>query len=201
MPPSKKKSARKTRSKNSFGTNEFPKYVIKKNNGYASVDMTLTGNDKFIVESKGLFYVKQKNDNRVSIKTSTRGILSGIARMFSGEELFVNTISAPETGKAVITFGGCMPGDVLDLRIDPGETFFASKGSYIAGSDNIKVKAGVKVRGVLSGEGAVLTKIVNTSETPGLVFLTGYGSFEKICFSLSSLEKKMKLLSFQKKER
>ena len=176
----KKTPARKTLSKNSFGTNDFPEYNIKKNNGFASVDMTLTGNDKFVVESKGLFYIEQNENNQVSVETSTGGVLAGIARMFSGENLFVNTISAPKKkGKATITFGSCIPGDILDLVIAPGETFMASKGSFIAGSENIKVKAGIRMRGALSGEGAVLTKLVNESTTDGLVFLACYGGIDK----------------------
>lgn len=175
----KKIPARKTLSKNSFGTNDFPKYVIKKNNGFASVDMTLTGNDKFVVESKGLFYIEQNENNKVSVETSTRGVMAGMARIFAGENLFVNTISAPTEGKAKITFGSCIPGDILKLEIMPGETFMASKGSFVAGSENIKVKAGIRMRGLFSGEGAVLTKLVNDSETPGLVFLACYGGIDK----------------------
>lgn len=159
----------------------IPKYTISNKTDFASVTMTLHPEETFVVESGCVFNIKQKTGIKIKVKTKSGGIWKGLKRsLFSGETFFRNYFSAPKEGEVQITFGGNLPGDVLAITLKPGEKYNVSSGSYIGSSTNIEVSTKMRMRGVLTNEGAFTTKLQNTGTEDGIAFLSCFGKFNKI---------------------
>ena len=159
----------------------IPKYKINNTTDFSSVTMTLRPEETFVIESGRVFFIKQKTGKKIKIKTKSGGIWKGLKRsLLSDETFFKNYFSAPKDGPVEITFGGSMPGDILAITLKPGEKYNVSAGSFMASSENIQVKTKLRMRGMITGEGAFTTKLVNKGTENGLAFLTCFGSFNKV---------------------
>ena len=142
--------------------------------------MTLRSNEKFIIESGGILFVKQKKGKGLKMETSSGGVWGGLKRTFSGEKFFINKVSGPENGSVKVTFGGSMPGDTIAIVLKPGESYNISAGSFLASSENLEIKSTFKAKGIFTGEGAFLTTASNKSNKDQLLFLSCYGKINKV---------------------
>lgn len=91
-----------------------------------------------------------------------------------------NSVSTNSTKNGgTIAFGQCLPGDIMMITIEPGESYLLSKGVFLACTTNINVSAGFRVRGLVSigqDEGAILPKAECVGQEPGYVWVGGYGT-------------------------
>jgi len=175
------KKITKTGGKKKKYSNDIPKYRINNDGGFGSVIMNLNSEETFVLESGALFFIKQKIGQKIKVKTKTGGILSGLSRtLLSGETLFKNYLTAPKGNSAEITFGSSFPGEIIPITLKPGDKYHISSGSFLGSSANIDVKTKFKMRGLFTGEGPFLTKLTNSSDNDGLVFLACYGKIRKV---------------------
>ncbi|MEZ0319759.1 MAG: TIGR00266 family protein [Pyrobaculum sp.] len=110
------------------------------------------------------------------VKTSTGGLLSGLARaVLGGESLFFNTYVARGAG-ATLVLAPHLPGDVEYIPLK-GEEWFIQDASYLAHHGDVKVSVGWRgARGWLAQGELVWLKASGT----GGVWVSAYGAVEKI---------------------
>lgn len=104
------------------------------------------------------------------------GIGKAVARLFSGESLFLQQFKAEETSGEVMlaTF---MPGTLHVISLK-GETIQVQSGSFMAATENIDISTKVQSisKGLFGGEGFFASKISGVGE----VFLSSFGGIYEI---------------------
>jgi uncharacterized protein (AIM24 family) len=88
-----------------------------------------------------------------------------------------------QTTRGVVAVGSHLSGDVLEIKLQPGESYFLSKTSFLACTDNVHLSVGLRgIRLIPYGHDNkfVLPKVTNTSNHEGRVWLASHGSFETI---------------------
>ncbi len=100
--------------------------------------------------------------------TSNGGFGSGLKRMFSGDNFFLNTYSAPNQ-EGSISFSPGMPGVIKHFELAPGEVLNAQKGALLAAEKSVQMGIHVQraAAGIFGGEGFILQKFTG----PGNVFI------------------------------
>ncbi len=117
------------------------------------------------------------SDN-VEMDTQAKGgVFDSIKRAVAGESLFLVDYT-PKSGKGIVTFASEVPGKIIPVELDEGETLRAQKDAWLC-SKNVIPDADTTDKissGFLGGEGIILVKL----EGPGLVFLNIAGELEKV---------------------
>jgi len=176
-----KKKTRRTsgsRKKSSKVVDDIPEYIIMDNKVFSTVVVKLTKGQTMVVEKGCLFFVKQLQgkEHEIKVKTQIGGFMNGMRRYFAGEKLWHNYFSGPDEGSIEITFGGEVAGETLALECAPGESYNLTSKAYIGGTPNISVKSSFNKRGLFTGESIFLTRVTNTSDKMGVIFVNCYGS-------------------------
>ena len=103
-------------------------------------------------------------------------------RMFSGENFFLTNYTSGAKG-GTIALGLSFPGDIVQINLKPDESYRISKGCFLASTPNVEIAATVQAKGFISigqEEGMVLPVVKCDKGTQGgIVWLGGYGSFER----------------------
>jgi len=139
---------------------------------FASVDVDLQGDQAVVARTGSLLTM----DTTLKMTTSIHnGCWQGLQRHCSGESCCMNTY----TGTGKVGFHFALPGDLMCFGVAPGAGWILAKGSFIAGSHNLKVNA--RFAGfcacLFSGEGPLLTHVeCGAQGSPGMFFAGGFGS-------------------------
>ncbi len=101
-----------------------------------------------------------------NMKMETKG--GGLGKMFSraisGESLFQNTYTA-EGGNGMIAFASTVPGDILALDLQPGQTIVAQKSAFLASAPTVSYETFFQKKigaGLFGGEGFIMQKFSGT---------------------------------------
>jgi len=100
------------------------------------------------------------------------GLMKGLARVFSGNSLFLVTFTA-ETDKAEMAFSTNFIGTILPRELN-GETFIVQKSGFLCAQPSVTVETTFTKRissGLFGGEGFILQKV----HGHGMCFLEGSG--------------------------
>ncbi len=131
----------------------------------------LESGEKMITEKGAMSWMSAN----MKMETNTGGgIGKGIARMFSGESLFMNTYTA-EGGPGQIAFASSFPGEIKAVEITPGKTIIAQKQAFLASTAGVDLSVHFQKKlgsGFFGGEGFIMQKISGS----GIVFLEIDGS-------------------------
>lgn len=105
------------------------------------------------------------------------GILKSVARMFSGESFFMQSITA-ESGPGWVLLSPAVPGEIAPVEIREGQEMIVQKDGFFAGSSGIEVSTKMQSlsKGLFSGEGFFVVKVSGQ----GTAFLSSYGSIHTI---------------------
>lgn len=135
------------------------------------VECTLRQGESMITQSGSMAWM----DPTITMETSTNGgIGKVVGRLFTKEHLFQNIYTAQQDG-AKIAFGTCVPGSIMAIKLEQGQSIVCQKAAFLASYGNIELstffnkKIGV---GIFGGEGFIMQKI--TGE--GYVFIEIDGS-------------------------
>lgn len=111
--------------------------------------------------------------------TSTRGgIGAGLGRMLAGESLFLTTYTC-KSPDGLITFTPEVPGKVIDVKLEAGQSIICQKDSFMCAEESIKLEMHFRKKlgaGLFGGEGFILQKITG----PGTAFVEIPGEVRKI---------------------
>lgn len=105
------------------------------------------------------------------------GMGRAMARMFSGESFFLQSISA-EAGPGWALLAAAAPGEIAEVDVREGKELTVQKNGFLAGTSGIEVSTKVQslTKGIFSGEGLFVVKISGR----GTVFLSTYGSIHTV---------------------
>lgn len=131
-----------------------------------SVDIHLKAGETIYTESGGMAWMRGSFD----MDTSTRGGLgAGIGRMLAGESLFLTTYTC-KSPDGLITFTPEVPGKVVDLKLEEGQSMICQKDSFMCAEESVQLEMHFRKKlgaGLFGGEGFILQKITG----PGTAFV------------------------------
>ena len=118
----------------------------------------------------------------LSVETSTAmkgkagGLLSGVKRMFSGENFFLNHFTAQQNDQ-ILMLGPTMQGDVVHHRLRGG-TLLIQGSSWLASTEGVTIDATWQGLGkaLFSGESAFWIK----AQGQGEIFLSSFGAIYEV---------------------
>ncbi len=110
------------------------------------------------------------------VETTSGGILRGILRALAGgESFFLNRFQA--LGQAELWFAPPLPGDIVDVKLEPGLEWVVQDTSYLAHTGDVKVSVAWRgLKGFLAEGELVWLKLSGE----GLAWISAYGAIEKI---------------------
>jgi uncharacterized protein (TIGR00266 family) len=164
---------------------DVPAVEIRGANGSHTLVVTFTSpTQKLNTDPGSMIYLK---GNVSKAELSVAGLGTGFARLFSGQSMFLSTYTGnencSETSPGMVALSMDMPADIIQLVIPEGQKYRISRGSFLASTSNVEMKATVKAKGIFGigqEEGFVLPILevpVGTGE--GIVWLSSFGMFEK----------------------
>lgn len=140
-----------------------------------SVDIHLKQGETIYTESGGMAWMRGSFD----MDTSTRGGLgAGLGRMLAGESLFLTTYIC-KSADGLITFTPEVPGKVVDLKLESGQSMICQKDAFMCAEESVKLEMHFRKKlgaGLFGGEGFILQKITG----PGTAFVEIPGEVRKI---------------------
>jgi len=107
------------------------------------------------------------------VETTSGGVMKGIARMFSGESMFLNYYTAKADNQEIV-FASSLPGTIRNIKME-GQTLVAQKSAYLASETGVEFQTVFTKKfssGLLGGEGFILQKFSGHGE----LFLEADGS-------------------------
>jgi len=99
------------------------------------------------------------SDN-IEMTTTSRGLVEGIKRRFTGETIFLNYFTCVK-GKGIVTFASEFPGKILPIELK-GRELILQKDAFMCADDSVNLKMHFRKRlgaGFFGGEGFILQKI------------------------------------------
>ena len=140
-----------------------------------SVDIHLKAGESIFSESGGMAWMR----GAFEMDTGTRGGRgAGLGRMLAGESLFLTTYTC-KSPDGLITFTPEVPGKVLALPLETGQSLICQKDSFMCAETSVKIEMHFRKKlgaGLFGGEGFILQKITG----PGTAFLEIPGEVRKI---------------------
>ena len=140
-----------------------------------SVDIHLKQGETIYTESGGMAWMRGSFD----MDTSTRGGLgAGLGRMLAGESLFLTTYIC-KSADGLITFTPEVPGKVVDLKLEAGQSMICQKDAFMCAEESVKLEMHFRKKlgaGLFGGEGFILQKLTG----PGTAFVEIPGEVRKI---------------------
>ncbi len=117
-------------------------------------------------------------DTGIEMKTNMRGGVGASLKrkVLGGESMFQNTFTATAAGQHII-LAPAVEGDMKEVALAEGETWFLQRGSYVAHSGGVTIDTkwgGAK--GFFGGAGLFLLKLSG----PGTLFYSGYGALREV---------------------
>lgn len=131
--------------------------------------------ETFFTESGGMAWMSWN----IEMKTSTGGGLGkGLARMFTGESLFITDYTCT-TGVGQIAFASSFPGRIIPLELGPGQSMICQKKSFLAAEKSVTLSIAFHQKlgaGFFGGEGFIMQRMTG----PGLAFAEIDGDVEEV---------------------
>jgi uncharacterized protein (TIGR00266 family) len=98
----------------------------------------------------------------IEMDTGTRGgLLKGIGRAFSGENIFLNTFTSNQDNQE-LAIASAMPGSIKDFTLNGTESIICQKKAFLAADTTVELDIAFTKRfsaGLLGGEGFILQRL------------------------------------------
>ncbi|GAB6148591.1 TIGR00266 family protein [Stetteria hydrogenophila] len=148
------------------------KWLVDHRPAYSTLKVQLEPGEEVTAEA-GAFMLGR---GRVSVKTSTGGILKGLLRRFmGGESLWLNTYRA-EGGPAEVWLVPPLPGDIEALNLT-GDSWVIQDSSYLAHYGHVDLSVAWRgFKGLLAEGELVWLK----ASGHGTVWVNAYGGIERV---------------------
>ena len=174
-------SSRKKTKKINYRDDYIPNYKISFGPAFATLELDLKKKQSVFAEGG----VYNRMDDSVEMKTSTRGgIWKGLKRaLFTSTTLFLNTFTGLSSIENKLVLASHLPGDILPMRIEPGQSIVACNHAFLGASHNI-APPDTRFRGknMFLGASMFLTelKVDKKYDNSGIVWFSSYGPYKKI---------------------
>ncbi len=152
-------------------TNEIA-YEIEHSPAYASLIINLQANQTVLVESGAMAAM----DAGILMKSKMQGgLMKGMARMVSGESLFVSEFTAEEK-PGQIYISPAMPGDIQHYYLSEKSLLIQSSG-FVAASPTVEIDTQFQgFKGFFSGESLFLVRATGSGD----IWFNSYGGIVEI---------------------
>ncbi len=147
-------------------------YEIEHAPAFASLKVSLTTGQTLMVEAGAMAAM----DSHIKMKSKMKGgLMKGLARMVSGESLFISEFTAEgKPGELFLSPG--VPGDLTYYRLQGNSLIIQSSG-YVASSPGIELNTKFQgLKGFFSGESIFMLKASGTGD----VWFSSYGGIIEI---------------------
>lgn len=146
------------------------------------IEVSLERGQRVFSETGGMIWMDQSIDMDTSAPNTGGGVLGAIggaiSRAVSGVGIFLNYFTATNAPGRV-AFTTSLPGRVVDVLLNPGQSIIAQRGAFLLGEDGLTLKIELMKRigvGFFGGEGFVLQRITG----PGHAFIEIAGELSTI---------------------
>lgn len=159
-----------------------PRWQVKNEGSFASIDVTLPPGATFHCESDAVITMSQNVDVRGAM---SGGILAGLARAFLTRESFFTTVvrNTSPTSSGDVLLAPSDPGGVTLHRLARGEEMTLTSGAYLAADEGVNVSSSMQspfsAFGNYSGAGVFLLR----ASGEGTLAMSAYGSMHKYLLS------------------
>lgn len=152
------------------------KAEIKGGSGNMHLDVFLAKDQTLIADKHAMLFM----DGDIQFVTEMKK--GAIGRMLSGETAFMSKYTGTSDSKLQrLCLGVGMPGDIIKIDINVGESWKLSRGAFLAGTHDLLVTGKSNMIGLLGvgqDEGAVLS-YVKAKTFPGTFWVASYGYIER----------------------
>jgi uncharacterized protein (TIGR00266 family) len=135
--------------------------------------------DQSVLTSPGSLIYLKGDVEKGEIKFD--GIGKALWRGFGGEDMFITKYTGKKKSGEIAV--GCdMPGDLVEIDIEPNTEWCISRGSFLCSTENLKISSQVVARGLFgigTSEGFMMP-LIQSDDKSGKFWLACYGTFEKI---------------------
>ena len=139
------------------------------------VECKLDKGQRMITQSGAMAWM----DSSITMETTSNGGIGKVlGRMFTNEHLFQN-IYTSQKDDSKICFGTNVPGSIIPIRLQDGQSIICQKSSFLASYGNIELSTFFNKRlgiGLFGGEGFLMQKISGD----GIVFIEIDGSSKEL---------------------
>ena len=138
------------------------------------LDIHLKSGESIYTESGGMAWMR----GNIAMETNTRGgVVAGLGRALAGESLFLTTYTC-QSPDGLIIFTPEVPGKVLDIKLESGQSLICQKDAFMCAEDSVKLEMHLRKKlgaGLFGGEGFILQKLTG----PGMAFIEIPGELRK----------------------
>lgn len=136
-------------------------------------------NEQGVLTSPGALVYMRGDIQKGEVHVGNIG--KAFARSFGSQDFFLTRyIGGTNGGQIALSLS--FPGDIVQILLQPNESYRISKGCFLASTDNIQLSAGAQWKGIIGigqDEGVILPVATCTGPSAGALWLGGYGTFEK----------------------
>lgn len=164
---------------NNDTSSHIPDYRIYHKPSNASIVMNIK-NGQSVFANAGLMVWM---DQMINVSTQTRGLFSAFKRaLFSTDSFFLTSYSGVSPKGNKICFAPMMPGDIVEMKIKPGEKKLVSSHSVVVCTDNIILDTRTRLRGIFVSESPFLSELSVPADSKeyGLAWISAYGGIETL---------------------
>jgi uncharacterized protein (TIGR00266 family) len=122
-------------------------------------------------------------DSNINVHTKTGGVISGFIRsLFTDTSMFQNYFTGTNDNESIISFSSFLPGDIIAMKIKPGESFIIAENGFLAATENINISTTTKFKNLFTSSPIAMNEISidSKSNKEGMVWISSYGGFDKI---------------------
>lgn len=163
-------------SKNAF---TIPDYKIYHKPSNASIVMNIKEGQSVYANSGLMVWM----DDQLKVETQTRGFWKGLKRAFlSSDSFFLTSYSGTSKEGNKICFAPMMTGDIIEIKIKPGEKKLVASMGVVCCTENIILDTKMKLKGIFVSQAPFLSElsVPHDSKNYGLAWIAAYGGIETI---------------------
>lgn len=152
---------------------------IKGSHGSQYLEIKLNKDESIIAATGAMIYMNS-GINKAELQYD--GITSGIKKLLAGETFFYQKFTG-NSNNGKLLLGANFINSIIVMKIYKNNDFRLSRYSYLASTDNIKIKFDTQMKGILGigqEEGFILPVASCISGDYGYIWLSTFGSFERI---------------------
>jgi len=155
--------------------------------GFDQLDITLKQNASIYTRAECQLIIDKTLTMFATI--GGKGFVKAFYRSFSSGTFFINKISVspddpnnlngPITGSGNVSIFSFLPGNILELKLKPGDSWCVHHNSFLACTTNISIYTGISLSIAITGNGLFYTKLENNTDKTGTAWLISYGGIVK----------------------
>jgi uncharacterized protein (AIM24 family) len=158
----------------------IPNYEVIHKTTFPYVKIDFKHPDEELIARPGSFFMK--TDSVTFRSRMVSGFTAAMGRLLSDEDFFMNVYSLKENREepGYVLLSNNVPGEITEITILPGETYYITPSNFLACSRNLKLSGKLKFAQAISDvKGLTILSIRNLSDDNGKIFLHSFGSSEK----------------------